>query len=545
MLNVVFRPDRRVVQAAQADVTDNSFRLGGSLAGHLVPELLTDIMLQVMIAANGWLFNDSFDLDGQYYRWMAVAQVCQHWRRVAIGYPRLWAAIVVGKLELFQIFLSRSKNALLSLFIGLASEDAIVPLITRERHRIELFCVSSVSNRFYSALCTISEQEFPLVRQFRSERSHLSRTQGPQSQFLVPVLYRNRFPMLDSLLLDGYTVAQFKPLNRQSLTRLHFTSTDTFTSFSIADVVNELAQLPLLEELVLQDIFFGSPYDPSVPSRVVSLPNMRSITLVHSNNSPKLPVTLLKYLSFPATASVTVQEGIDWRYMPTVDLSSALPILADVWSALRTPGSNSPLTTLSITHDTFPPAVIFRAQSHAPHVVPDEVQFLIVLNIFDLIRPFRIRSYKEAIYILLGFVIPRLPVHLIKSLRIESGLSRGFLWKVYGHMCQVRELCVAFGAVYSLPSALCAGLKGSAQPNRPILFPRLDKLILQDIGHRAPPARRTKTREISVFTQLVDALKKRQVEGMKVKQIILQRCVKLTAEEMEGFKGIVDSVLIL
>jgi hypothetical protein len=48
---------------------------------HLPSEILLLIFLSTRWA----------DKSGRGFGWIAVSQVCRHWRNPAIGYPRLWA----------------------------------------------------------------------------------------------------------------------------------------------------------------------------------------------------------------------------------------------------------------------------------------------------------------------------------------------------------------------------------------------------------------------------------------------------------------------
>ncbi|KZT25450.1 hypothetical protein NEOLEDRAFT_1133365 [Neolentinus lepideus HHB14362 ss-1] len=104
----------------------------------LLPELLAEIFLYDMNIEECSAYNTS-PCYGYDYR-VRIAQVCQHWRQVALQDPRLWADISIsnGRQHVKEMII-RSKEALLAISGGLSSskdDRASLTLILAELHRV-------------------------------------------------------------------------------------------------------------------------------------------------------------------------------------------------------------------------------------------------------------------------------------------------------------------------------------------------------------------------------------------------------------------------
>lgn len=208
----------------------------------------------------------------QAYGWLRVAQVCKHWRCVALNTATLWSRLWFRKTKLadmktLQEFTRRSKRALLHVLVdqdGPRKIAAIFRLLMPEISRVRELTMRlpiEAYRKFESQFPT----SVPALRSLDMARSDSCKAVAPQ----IPIfLTRCTTPYLESLSVHAYSIpwtAGVLPPSLKSLSVVYWKIPETVP---VDTVLHVLRGLPLLESLTLSSVLRPE----TVPSSSALLP---------------------------------------------------------------------------------------------------------------------------------------------------------------------------------------------------------------------------------------------------------------------------------
>ncbi|KDQ21939.1 hypothetical protein BOTBODRAFT_61508 [Botryobasidium botryosum FD-172 SS1] len=256
-----------------------------------------------------------------------ITRVCRAWRDVAINTPRFWAVIDKVNRPLAHLFVARSKQT--PLHIWLSNSWYTEPLHSRCADRVAYFIspfvphidrwhtlnLSNISSHGLEALSSSSApqlQHLHIALKAGSCITHINFT----SQYL---LFSGQTPSLRDLTLEHF----YQPLTSPifiGLTRLSLVWI-THPAGSIHQFFKNLEMCPSLEQLLLQFVDFS--LDSPVTTDVSEFPHAGSLTLPRleelglDNVESGTMKSLFATVSFPVSMSM-------WVVTPCIDADRAI-----------------------------------------------------------------------------------------------------------------------------------------------------------------------------------------------------------------------------
>lgn len=497
----------------------------------LPPELLTEVFLH--FAAVDSTHNERI---GRPYKWIRITHVCHHWREVALASPRLWSTIFVTNRSCVQEMLVRSKHAPLSIHAGdpnwrNRAHDA-VPLVLQESDRIrhlELGFASIISRKdvpdrapLLKTLILRSINEVEMVHMFGTET----------------VFEKCDMPALERLEVTDVRLRWGSPVLRPSLTRLVFgNSTESAQPQSIVEVLNALAATPLLEHLELKNVLprvnnSGSLFEVL---RIVNLDRLSAIIVTDTGLSC---AQLLQHLSFPATATITLDcllsEG---------DIRHVCPVFGAKFSGVGSTGPARPLLTVVLQGEEFrstrlkgwlslhPVGDFFAMKKVVP---PPHVDFTMRLptdpDVFEALFASLPLSQVQNLCLAqpLGYM------HLSKDAWLRSCTD----------MTEVRQLSVSRWGEGSLPEALSARIPLTGEPVRKggrrrlqPFFPKLTLLRFEETRLRP-----TNFPDDKLLTRYQKSLQKRKKSRVQLEKLVISNCYNVFQADVDSLQGLAKEV---
>lgn len=249
-------------------------------------------------------------------RWISFSHVCQYWRSVAIACPMLWRSIYFPSTSpgLISEFLARTQKV--PLIIAATSERALraadplhkprwqsilQTLIAEEMPRIEgLHTLLDPDLKVVGS--AISLRQLTIGRCFLEERSDvpdLSEILGSFSN----IVHGNDAPVLENLKICFMNFEFCSPFHYPNLKSLCLRTVST----DIASLVAALAEMPVLEDLILHNCWMDNYVDPM--NCLVTLSRVRTISLRGWLNC----INFLIYLNCPSVKTIKVSCQSDAR----------------------------------------------------------------------------------------------------------------------------------------------------------------------------------------------------------------------------------------
>jgi hypothetical protein len=217
-----------------------------------------------------------------------LATVCGCWYNVLTGTPAVWTSIDCRRGSRTAILLQRSKFYPIDVTIDHPFSTQAVSLVTHHTSRMRSISVNLSSGQ-------LGEVRFLLKKSARIlETMNLgpAPSNPPCSSF-----FQGRFPALRTLRLESYPfdLGQSAPAMTNGLTTLVL---DNTRHHHLRDLLEYLEHC---KNLVHLRIDLPNLQGTIPTSRVVSLPNLRGLRLVH-------PPLTLHHLSFPSSANLNIRS---------------------------------------------------------------------------------------------------------------------------------------------------------------------------------------------------------------------------------------------
>ncbi|KAH8091682.1 hypothetical protein BXZ70DRAFT_1067261 [Cristinia sonorae] len=504
----------------------------------LPPEMLACIFSWYIIAvahantaiSRGWYLPSN---SASHYRWIKITHVCHHWREVALSSPELWTDILVeGAHECIEAFLSRSKQALLDIFIP-TSHNQTMDVIQR------VFGAISRARTF--SLCSMSTDSASevLLNSLPSSAPHLRVLEMslggtlPVSASFPPFLTQCAAPSLTELTITRYQVDWKTGVFPKSLTHLHIvhpTEKSTKIGTSSASVVAVLAELGSLKHIELAQVLpdLSLPDDvislPSLPS-TASLPNLEYLSLRGSS----LPcVVILKHCIFPETARVMLH--LNSVLSPTTLRLIAPPIHAKVVNAISVGGKPKLSNILVQAFGGIRLFSLGQTISRAEIYVPS------LLTLIELL--------------LVEGPVPRIPLRQVRALSISAfseevssteldPLARLIhrLPRLQYLLCEgvARSNIIAWLRLRQKVSAATVASQNSETPGpdrRPYAMPQLSHLVLRNVRFRRVNPYCDDDPGSGLTHDLCETMELRKGTCAQLKKITILKCLNMDEDDV-------------
>ncbi|TFY70823.1 hypothetical protein EVG20_g2169 [Dentipellis fragilis] len=189
--------------------------------------------------------------------WIVVTHVCRRWRRVALGAAVLWSTILCSH-HSWKEFIARAQEAPLSVWLNLSGSSdvqiaqSVLPNLLRIRHLylrgpkiVDVITLSCLSG------------QAPLLETLMLEYEPPRKIRAKIDGDILSSLFGGSVPRLDRLSLTGIPIRADSHLFSENLTWLDITGCDidpTVVRLPLADLINVLLRLPLLETLSIDGI---------------------------------------------------------------------------------------------------------------------------------------------------------------------------------------------------------------------------------------------------------------------------------------------------
>lgn len=347
----------------------NSLATTSRLPDELLAEVFVQLNLSYRTDQLQWRSVDR-------YQWIAVCQVCSHWRSVALSTPRLWRDITVTRsMDWMREVLARSCRAPLHVQVGVT--DATVEptrLILRELARIEELLIGVSAETFH--ILRALDAPAPLLRSLNIEALY-QRSPRPAPQLPSLEVLARSVAKLEQLDLLHCPFPWSLPVPFTSLTHLKVVGTGDDRP-AMGHIIIVLACLKHLESLDFEGMLPTLPDDAtsiSSPSTVVSLPRLQRIRL---EGAAVECADMLNHLSFPSTVYLTLEctsargmvalIGCIQARIPVIEQPHTIAFeedFAESKTHVRLSADDGP-----ISHAAFPLVVTFKCSSTPSTATP-------------------------------------------------------------------------------------------------------------------------------------------------------------------------------
>ena len=256
----------QVIRDAHAKILD--LRTRRNTAVPPISRLPAETLAEIFVLFESQYREESFAPQKQAaqtrpFGWLAITHVCRYWRIVARSLPHLWSHIPMSPSEKpIKMFLGLSKGVPLSILPGKQSYDhqqppGLLSLLVPEAPRIRSLhmCISA-------ALLEDLDPKLWNAPQLESITLGLVDDCPPEGDAPASV-WDAALPALRSLSMTAFSCTFARGFFRPTLTKLVVAHPDV--ALSVAEWVDVLSELPLLEHLTLQ----GALPQGSVPAEPI------------------------------------------------------------------------------------------------------------------------------------------------------------------------------------------------------------------------------------------------------------------------------------
>ncbi|KAA1470306.1 hypothetical protein DENSPDRAFT_682612 [Dentipellis sp. KUC8613] len=291
--------------------------------------------------------------------WITVTHVCHRWREIALEVAGLWTAIFYGSPQSWGEFINRSREAPAHVVLDIDGDSAVQAAlpIMQHLHRFERLVLHGPD--IFDILPSLSDQA-PLLEMLMLQFNNYGRPQNNPLNVddkAISSLFGGCLPRLRALFLRGIPIRADSHLFAPTLTSLQlhgYEDENLSARLPLTGVVEVLARLPLLETLVLEDIFA----DPDTSTLlleslahipVARLPHLQSLSTVTA--FPYIHKAIMSHLHAPNLVRFTAQAKantisevvvpplISWTQDPTSFLSLYIHALPEYLGAAGGPTS--------------------------------------------------------------------------------------------------------------------------------------------------------------------------------------------------------------
>ncbi|EPQ55556.1 hypothetical protein GLOTRDRAFT_138451 [Gloeophyllum trabeum ATCC 11539] len=507
------------------------------LVARLPPELLAEVFIAYAELSTSQHVDQYHGYTVHQYRSrFRIAQVCHHWREVALQNPRLWADISLVRLPCVKEMLARSKEAPLtirgSMDDSLEGRDlfrCFIGELHRVRH-LNLTVQTHILRQFHRSELT----HMPLLRSLKLSASY---GESPRSAEPLPFISTLAPTQLRELDVTGYPLDSFRMFILPSLTSLSWSGHSIKST--VSTVLALLRDTPLLCSLALSNSpsISGEDLLLHISERHVDLPHLQRLYI----DCDVVPCAeFVAHTSFPVEAAIHLKvDGLLNETQP-----QAVEAIASVIDRMT---DAQPLRTLLIKRvHTYGRALEFKGWTH---VLPHES---------DSHQP----SPKVQLTALDGGIVAqsimaklgrRLPLSDVEYLQLED--IPGFeAWKTsFGHMSKVTKLRVNGLAADFLSTALHfrkSKKKNPGSQNRDLrdvkdndpdvrLFPRLQCLQLEEVRFYEIYEEPT---DEDVIDNIEAALASRKVRRRKFQHLDIRRAINFGKDELARLQRVVKTL---
>ncbi|KDQ16780.1 hypothetical protein BOTBODRAFT_240291 [Botryobasidium botryosum FD-172 SS1] len=283
---------------------------------------------------------------------LAFSSVCYRWRSIALECPRLWTRLEPLQRQLFELFLSRSKQALLDVkfedcgSIAETNFQECILLALSHAHRWQT-CFFGRLVRF-ETLASLPLESMPLLEVLTIvHTTPTSRGGGPAALLFFPI----HPPRLSVLVLQGSFIPSTHPIYT-GLTELTLRGIRILRPSLIQGLLHVFVASPTLLHLRLECLIFSCPIPPESihpPTPLIHLSHLQSLYIALTPT--RATRYILSRLAISPSARINFGKGNSdmlailpsrdhiQTYLPT--LSSAFALRIELTRLIRVSGCTS------------------------------------------------------------------------------------------------------------------------------------------------------------------------------------------------------------
>ncbi|KAF5378511.1 hypothetical protein D9615_007159 [Tricholomella constricta] len=277
-----------------------------SITARLPPEILSEIF--------DWT---ATMLHNESSRWIRTSFVCSHWRRVALGCPKLWRRVSCTSPEQLKVLLPRTGVVPLEINLSIVTHWTKVEILQglQEVHRVRKLGLArdhnSTRGGWESMAFVLSRltQPAPLL-----EELSVVLSASPEYSQLPDNLFTGHAPQLRTLELVGCIVPNTSPV-LTNITSLKLRGTGQVPQISLAELLIMLESLPNIQALELNRV-----HDSIEPIRTVHLPHLHHLDISYDQVTCAALLSCLKY-------PITTTQKIKTRYGGHLDGLRSLGVI--------------------------------------------------------------------------------------------------------------------------------------------------------------------------------------------------------------------------
>ena len=483
---------RQLIRKAYAKILDLWKRRNA--AAPLISRLPTELLAEIFLLFEHQYCQDSFAAGKRalqtHFGWLVVTHVCRHWRSVARALPHVWSDVPMSHdTEPMKMFLSLSGGVPLSIIprrhdyedeLRPAILSLLIPEVPRIRSLHLRLCISCLQDLSVTKPCVAPLLGFITLEAYDDCARH---------ECALALIRNASLPALWSVSLTTLPNALVRAFLRPTLTTLTVRLPDE--TMSIAEWVDMLAALPLLESLVLEGVLLEDSLAPTSVAARLEMRRLARVELLEWEAGMQCAY-LLAHLSLPSCRTL----ALSMRGSAPFTSSEFHLLFSSVSSAL---GSAFPPQSASLQLNRTALSVrLWRAALPLP-------VFKRAWG-YDIKEP-REPSEHPAVALdidALGVQLPpdmlptlvnALPLAHVRALRLGgSDYARGM--RPLAALQNVETLLYVSPRPVDLLRALSASSSShpSASQSTPALFPKLKHLALRHAKWHAHGGRRTRIR---------------------------------------------------
>lgn len=424
-----------------------------------------------------------------------IAQICQHWRHLAVGTPALWTNPPTHHHDHTLRFLKRSKNRPLDIRIFRKTTFATASAILKDVGRIRTLHVEQ-SHKYLSHIQKV-HRSAPRLEELSIEKWDDGYPQkfvfSPDAFGLTKTLRKLE---LNNVCLD-WCILEFPALTHLTLREVTVTHDVTGIEFT-----ETLQDMPLLQNLSmsfgdieLRDYSTGTIFEPI---HLLHLTDLDIGPRSHRNHIDNF----LTHAKLPRLRTLHVDYGND-----PVDHSPSVRTLA---SAIQN-GDFCPLECLAITSELIRFTPLPSSSNHdGPYI---EIFIPVDREDFDT------DDFATAVHIL-GCTTPIGSTDFSTLVRLTIGsldLDSDELQRLFGGLPHLRHVGFSWKLADSFIEGLTIPL--DHDPDGPIPFSRLNSVEWYGHGLHDPPYPNAE-----LFDALIDCLMQRYEYGAPIDELVLSGC---------------------